>query len=152
LPANLKNLRWIHESPAYWDADKARLIGSADPGTFGPEVRARAEGSVLGGDWWRVEAEGKTIGYGWMDATWGDAEISLVVDPHERGRGIGTYVLEHLEVEAKERGLHYLYNEVQPSHPENDALTQWLETRKFAASDDGKLARAIVRASAARTG
>ena len=151
MPVNLKTLRWIHESPAYWDADKARLIGDAEPGTFGPEVGGRTEGAVLGGDWWRVEAEGQTIGYGWMDATWGDAEISLVVDPRERGRGVGTYVLEHLEHEAQERGLHYLYNEVEPSHPENDAVTQWLETRRFAASDDGKLARAVVRA-AARTG
>jgi GNAT superfamily N-acetyltransferase len=106
---------------------------------------------MLGGDWWRVEAEGKTIGYGWMDATWGDAEISLVVDPRERGRGVGTYVLEHLEHEAKERGLYYLYNEVAPSHPENDAVKQWLHGRNFAASEDGKLARAVVRSSA-RTG
>jgi GNAT superfamily N-acetyltransferase len=148
LPVDVKKLRWIHESPAYWDADKARIIGATQPGTLGPEMRGRPEGALLGGDWWRVEAEGKTVGYGWMDATWGDAEISLVVDPRERGRGVGTYVLEHLEQEAQERGIHYLYNEVEPAHPESDAVTQWLHGRRFAASEDGKLARAVVKAPA----
>jgi GNAT superfamily N-acetyltransferase len=144
LATNLKNLSWIHESPAYWDADKARLIGDAQAGTFDTHFHMRREGTVLGGDWWRVEKDGKTIGYGWMDLTWGDAEVSLVVDPSQRGNGVGTFVLERLEMEARERGVHYIYNEVRPDHPDNDAVTRWLQQRNYVESEDGKLARSIV--------
>ena len=52
--------------------------------------------------------------------------------------------MDHLEQEARERGLHYLVNVVPDEHPEREELRAWLEKRKFAASEDGKLLRAVV--------
>jgi GNAT superfamily N-acetyltransferase len=138
-------LTWIRESPAHWDSDKARVVGGASPGIFDPELARRAEGEVLPNDWWRVESDGRTVAYGWMDVTWGDAEILLVVDPDARGQGVGTFVLDHLEQEAWDRGLRYLYNVVPDRHPAHEQVKAWLESRRFAASDDGKLMRAVVR-------
>jgi N-acetylglutamate synthase-like GNAT family acetyltransferase len=143
-------LKWIQESPPYWDADKARIVAGAGPGIFHPSLTDRAVGSLLPNDWWRVEADGKTVGFGWMDVTWGDAEILLVVDASARGRGVGTFILERLEAEARERGLHYLYNVVSDTHPTHDEVTQWLEARSFSASEDGKLLRAVVQPAAAQ--
>jgi N-acetylglutamate synthase-like GNAT family acetyltransferase len=143
-------LTWIQESPPYWDADKARIVGGAGAGIFQPSLTEREEGSLLPNDWWRVESDGKTVGYGWMDITWGDAEILLAVDPAARGRGVGTFILERLEAEARERGLHYIYNVVSDTHPDHDEVTQWLEARRFSASEDGKLLRAVVQPAAAQ--
>lgn len=143
-------LEWIQESPPYWDADKARIVGGAGPGIFDASLTHREHGSLLPDDWWRVEADGKTVGYGWMDVTWGDAEILLAVDPAARGRGVGTFILERLEIEARYRGLHYIYNVVSGTHPLHDEVTQWLRARCFSASEDGKLLRAVVQPAVAQ--
>lgn len=143
-------LQWIQESPSYWDANKTRIVGGAGMGIFEPSIVEHEKGSLLPNDWWRVESDGKTLGYGWMDITWGDAEILLAVDPTARGRGVGTFILERLEAEARERGLHYIYNVVRETHPLHDEVTQWLTARHFTASEDGKLLRAVVQPAAAQ--
>jgi N-acetylglutamate synthase-like GNAT family acetyltransferase len=130
---------WIHESPPRWDAAKAAAVGAAPPGVFAFEDYRL--GDLLPGEWWRVEHEGEVAGYGWMDATWGDAEILLVVVPAWQRRGAGTFILNHLEQEARASGLNYLYNVVAPGHPEAEAVTQWLERRGFTRARDGRLVR-----------
>jgi GNAT superfamily N-acetyltransferase len=142
--------KWIQESPPYWDAHKARIVGGAGHGIFEPSLIDRPLGAMLPNDWWRVEASGTTVGYGWMDITWGDAEILLAVEPAARGQGVGTFILEHLELEARIRGLHYIYNVVRGTHPLHDEVTQWLQARCFTASEDGKLLRAIVQPALAQ--
>src|SRR5687768_9850876 len=97
-------LSWIHESPAKWDAGKARLVGRAPRGTFDARYEHAHEGDLVPGEWWRVEEDGRTIGYGWLDVNWGEAEILLATDPEVRGRGVGTYILLNLEAEAHARG------------------------------------------------
>ncbi|MEM6290806.1 MAG: GNAT family N-acetyltransferase [Myxococcota bacterium] len=144
-----QSFRWIHESLPYWDAEKARIVGGAQAGTLPARPDSRAPGEVLPDDWWRVELDGKTVGYGWMDVTWGDAEILLVVEPEAQGHGAGSFILEQLEGEARARGINYLYNQVHPEHPARDEITAWLQKRAFSQTEDGKLARAIVGAAKA---
>ncbi|MBL4685195.1 MAG: GNAT family N-acetyltransferase [Nannocystaceae bacterium] len=145
-------LRWIHESPAIWDVGKARIVGSAGTDVFEPSLIDRPEGALVPSDWWRVEADGKTVAYGWMDITWGDAEMGLAVEPDHQRKGVGTFVLDRLEEEAAVRGVHYLYNVVRASHPQQQDITQWLEARRFTSSQDGKLLRAVVRLKKAVVG
>ena len=141
------NLSFIRESPALWNADKRRIIGGAPAGIFDDRLRACADGDMLPCEWWRVEEGdgGRVVGYGWLDVSWGDGEILLATDPELEGRGIGTFILEHLEREAKLRGLNYLYNVIRPTHPHADRLNGWLAKRRFGASEDGRLMRAILR-------
>lgn len=139
------SLEWIHESPSYWNADKERILGRAAPGSFSQDFSNLEPGELLAGDWWRVQRNGEVVGYGWMDVTWGDAEMLVAVDEHARGQGIGTAILDHLEEEARARGINYLYNVVDPNHPNRDELTDWLHRRSFMYSDDGRLVRAVVR-------
>lgn len=146
--APLGPLQWIHENVAHWDADKARIAGGVQPGTLPAGITSHSDGDVLPDDWWRVEHDGRCVGYGRMDVTWGDAEVLLIVEPDARGRGVGSFILEQLEQEARNRGLHYLYNLVQPEHPAHDDITAWLRNRSFSQTEDGKLARAIVSANA----
>ncbi|MCB9754874.1 MAG: GNAT family N-acetyltransferase [Myxococcales bacterium] len=139
------DLTWIRESPAYWDKAKAQIIGASPPGTFGMDRLSKfGEGALIPGDWWRVERDGDVLAYGWMDTTWGDAEILLAVSPAHRNQGVGTYVLRRLEDEARGRGFNYLYNVVSPLHPNADGVTSWLEKRRFEISDDGSLRRSLV--------
>lgn len=135
--------RWIHEHPAVWDADKARVVGAAPPGVF--NLGAPSPGALLPGDWWRVDDGGGAIGFGQMDHSWGDAEVLLVVDPDRQRSGVGTYILDRLEEEARARGINYLYNVVPDAHPDRAGLTRWLQRRGFAASDEGHLLRRPVR-------
>lgn len=134
---------WIHESPARWDAAKARVVGGASPGVFDTRYGRCAEGDLLPGDWWRVEDRGRVVAFGWLDVIWGDAEILLATDVEVRGRGIGTFVLDRLEEEARRRGLNYVYNLVRPTHPDAAAVTGWLEARGFVPERDGRLVRAV---------
>lgn len=136
-------MRWIHEQPGVWDADKARIIGGAAAGVFDSRLAASAEGSLLPGDWWHLEGtDGRIVAYGWMDTNFGDAEILLATDPEREGKGLGSRVLTELEHEARKRGLNYLTNMIRPTHPDGDRLRGWLKRRGFASSEDGRMFRA----------
>lgn len=135
--------RWIHENPPVWDAGKARVIGAAPKGVF--SLGAVSDGTVLPGDWWRVDDGAETIGYGQMDHSWGDAEVLLAVDPERQKGGVGTFILDRLEEEAHARGINYLYNVVPDGHPDHDGLTRWLKRRGFEPSKEGGLLRRPVR-------
>lgn len=134
---------WIHESPAQWDAAKAAIVGDAPDGIF--ELGTRKLGDLIPCDWWRVEQDGKVVGYGWMDTSWGgDAEVLLAVHPDAQGAGAGTFILQKLEEEAAARGMNYLYNVVSPMHPNAPGLSHWLEKRRFRASHEGRLLRKVL--------
>lgn len=137
---------WIAESPARWDAPKAEIVGGAAPGIFGEP--GHADGDLVPSEWWHVEADGEIVGFGWMDVTWAEAEILLAVAPAARGKGVGSFILDRLEDEARARGLQYLYNVVRPTHPDRDGVTRWLTARKFeAAHDDDRLVRRVGQAA-----
>ena len=135
--------RFIHENPARWDAGKARIVGDAPAGIFDTRYSMLTPGSLVPGEWWRVESDGRTLGYGWLEASWGDAEILLAVDPDERGKGAGEFILRNLNEQARERGLNYLTNVVRPTHPDAAAVTRWLKARGFGPARDGRHVRAV---------
>jgi GNAT superfamily N-acetyltransferase len=129
------SLEWIRENPAHWDEPKAAIIEGAPAGIF--QVGPYEQGQLIPGQWWRAEQEGKVLGYGWMDCTWGDAEILLAVDPAHKRKGVGSFILQQLEREAAANGVNYLYNVVRSTHPDFAAITAWLEKREFVKSGDG---------------
>ncbi len=135
--------QWIAETPARWDADKVRLIAEAPVGTFDSRYGKLKPGAIVPGEWWRAVDGGKTVGYGWLDVSFGDAEILLVVDPAARKKGVGVFILGKLEDEARLRGLNYLTNIVRPSHPQAKDVAAWLTKFGFKGSDDGRLMRAV---------
>jgi N-acetylglutamate synthase-like GNAT family acetyltransferase len=138
---------WIRENPARWDHGKARIVGGTAAGVFDERYRKCADGDLVPAEWWRVEEGGRVIGYGWLDVSWGDAEVLLATDVEHRTRGVGTFILDRLEEEARKRGLNYLYNVVRPTHPRGDDVRAWLSKRGFSVSQDGRLARSVIRAS-----
>lgn len=136
-------LAWIHEDTPRWDAGKAEIVRGAPAGIF--DLPKASPGELAPGEWFRVEDDGKLAGYGWMDCTWGDAEILLAVAPNCRGRGVGAFILDQLEHEAAARGVNYLYNAVRPTHPDRVRVTEWLESNGFRPSGDGLLKRRVRR-------
>jgi GNAT superfamily N-acetyltransferase len=109
------------------------------------DIKPWKRGDLIPGDWWRVEAAGRVLGYGWMDTNWGgDAEVLLAVRPDAQGQGVGTFILEQLEHEAAARGLNYLYNVVSPDHPDAAGVSRWLGNRRFKASHEGRLLRKVL--------
>jgi GNAT superfamily N-acetyltransferase len=134
--------KWEAENPPRWSAAKARVLASAPPGVFAFE--GYADGDLLPGQWWRVGDEtGETLGYGWMDCNWGDGEILVAVAGDHRRKGVGSFILEHLQDEARARGLNYLYNVVPAAHPEPAALEAWLAAHGFSRHGDGRLMRGV---------
>jgi GNAT superfamily N-acetyltransferase len=135
------SFQWIHDNPPHWDERKAAIVGGAPAGTF--DLGDYALDDLIPGEWWRVEEGDAVLGYGWMDCTWGDAEMLLAVDPNQRKRGVGTFILDRLEEEAASRGVNYLYNRVGTEHPDKAGITRWLEARRFEVSLDGRHMRRV---------
>lgn len=135
-------MRWIHENPPHWDEAKAAIVATAPPGAL--HIPQYAIGDLVSGEWWRVEQDTEVLGYGWMDTTWGDAEMLLVVDSTRRRRGVGTFILDHLEREAAARGLHYLYNVIPERHPDRDGIARWLENRRFEPDHGDRYVRRVI--------
>lgn len=135
------SLEWVHEDDPRWDADRDRVFAGVPDGVFRTDMRR--PGERLSSDWWRVERDGRVVGYGWLDDVWGDAEILLAVDEAERGSGVGAFVLQHLEDEASARGLNYVLNVVRETHPDRDRVTAWLQKQGFTAAEDGRLRKQV---------
>ena len=134
-------LTWIHENPALWDAAKQDVLGGAPAGALPPYDTTA--GGVAPGDWWRVERDGEVVGYGWMDVSWGDAEILLAVSQSAQGSGVGGHILGKLEEEARARGLKRIFNTVRPGHPERQRVMAWLGRRGFSSADREQLYRVV---------
>jgi GNAT superfamily N-acetyltransferase len=131
---------WVPEERPRWDDDKQRVVGGAPEGAL--DVSA-APGAGLPGDWWAAtDDDGRVVGYGWLDSTWGgDAEILLAVAPDAQSAGVGSFVLSRLEAEAAARGMNYVYNTVRPTHPDRDRVHDWLAGRGYRGSDSDKALR-----------
>jgi GNAT superfamily N-acetyltransferase len=136
-----KTLAWIREDTPRWDEGKVAIVGGAPEGAL--DVPAFSLGDLAPGEWFRVEDHGTTVGYAWMDHTWGDAEITIAVDPARQGKGVGAFILEQLDREAARRGINYLYNSVRPTHPDRARVTRWLEGLGFQPSGEGLLKRRV---------
>lgn len=127
------SLSWSREPRPVWDEDKVRVIGGAPPGAL--DI-THPEGEELLGDWFVASEDGRPVGYGWMDSTWGgDTEILCAVDPAEQAHGVGSFVMTHLESEAAQRGMNYVYNTVRESHPDREAVHDWLLVRGYRGND-----------------
>ena len=137
------SLTWTAEQPPRWDAEKQRIVGGVPEGSL--KIEGFSEGDSVPGEWWRVERDGRTIGYGWMDTTWDGAEILLAVDPQAQGGGVGAFILDQLDAETSEKGLNYMFNVVQAAPPRREAVTAWLEAHGFEGSGDGQLKRHVKR-------
>ena len=134
-------LNWVHESPAYWDANKQAIIGGAPEGSF--EGIDFKDGAILPGDWWRAEQDGTVVGFGWMDVVWGDGEVMLAVSADTQSGGVGSFIIDSLAKEAETRGLNYIYNRVAATHPNRDDVSAWLKKRGFSEDDEERLRRLV---------
>lgn len=139
-------LSWERAERQTWDDDVQRVVGGAPEGVFD----LPRDGSVLPGDWFAArDAAGRVLGLGWLEVEWGDAEVLLATDPDASGRGVGAFVLAHLEQEAVARGVNYVYNTVRPDHPQRDEVTAWLEARGYRGGTSGDLRKHVSAAGAA---
>jgi GNAT superfamily N-acetyltransferase len=134
-------LTWTREDSPRWDADKQRLFDEAELAAVGLAIPA--PGEPVANEWWRVTDGGEVAGYGWLDSEWGDARITFFVAPSQRGRGVGRFILEHLEAEAAARGLNYIYNVVPETHPDGPWITNWLSEHGFREASRGQLRRRV---------
>jgi len=129
-------LRWVKDDDPRWDADRERVFAALGTDVF-PGL-ARQIGDRLPSDWWRVEDDGRVVGYGWLDA-----EILLAVEEPARGTGAGAFALARLEDEAAARGLNYVVNVVRDTHPDREAVTAWFLAHGFAGTEDGRLRKQV---------
>jgi GNAT superfamily N-acetyltransferase len=134
-------LTWTKEDSPRWDADKQRLFGQVELAAAG--LAAPAPGEPVPDEWWRVNDGDEVAGYGWLDTEWGDARITFFVAPGQRGRGVGQFILTHLEDEAAARGLNYIYNVVPAAHPDGPRITNWLAAHGFSEAPRGQLRRRV---------
>lgn len=138
----MSDMTWVREDTPRWDGAKQRLFGPAELASVG--LAQPAPDSVLADEWWRVaDPSGAVVGYGWLDAEWGDAEIRFVVAPDRRGERIGEFIVDRLEREAAARGLNYIYNSVPATHPDRDWMSEWLVAHGFQSRRGTELRRRV---------
>lgn len=137
-------LRWVKDDHPVWDTEKQRVIGSAPPGSLELHHQPDAD---LPGDWWAArDSEGRAVGFGWLDSTWGgDAEVLLAVDSSSQGQGVGTFILQRIEREAARQGVNYVYNTVRSTHPDRDSVHDWLAVRGYQGASSETALRKRVR-------
>ena len=80
-------LTWVREGTPLWDATKQSILGGQPTGAL--EIPKLSVGDLAPGEWFRGRGGRTTLGYGWMDCTRGDAEITLAVDPRRQSEGVG---------------------------------------------------------------
>ncbi|WP_435202922.1 GNAT family N-acetyltransferase [Janibacter sp. GS2] len=125
----MTSLTWEREERPLWDAEKARIAASAPEGALTLDF---ADGAELPGDWFVAKDGDAVVGIGVLDTTWGgDAEITLVIDGARQGQGVGSFVMDRLEQEARVRGINYVYNTVRDEHPQRDEVHDWLVVRGY---------------------
>ena len=137
---SVMTLMWTKEASPRWDADKQRLFGPVELAAVG--LASPGPGEPVADEWWRV-TDDDVAGYGWLDTEWGDARITFFVAPGRRGRGVGHFILEHLEAEAAARGLNYIYNVVPETHPDGPWIKNWLSMHGFREASRGQLRRQV---------
>ena len=135
-------LAWTKENSPRWDDDKQRVFGPGELLATG--LPALRPGEPVADEWWRVTDGEEVAGYGWLDTEWGEARITFVVAPGQRGRGVGAFILERLEDEAAARGLNYIYNVVPQTHPDGAWIRNWLAVHGFHAASRGLLRRQVI--------
>jgi GNAT superfamily N-acetyltransferase len=95
------------------DPYHARYIGGwGRPGDVA--VVADVDGRPVGAAWYRTFSADEP-GYGFLDE--GTPEISIAVEPEQRGRGVGTALLRALCRRAKRDGLEALSLSVERENP-----------------------------------
>ena len=143
----MTSLTWEREDRPVWDAEKASIVASAPDGVLAFDF---ADGAELPGDWFLAKDGDTVVGIGYLDTTWGgDAEITLVVDGAHRGTGVGSFVMDRLEQEARARGINYVYNTVHDSHPNRDEVHDWLVVRGYWGNErDASLRKRVDEAAA----
>ncbi|MCA9571471.1 MAG: GNAT family N-acetyltransferase [Myxococcales bacterium] len=134
---------WIPEPvPAHPDTRMRAFFDRLPAGS----VKLDLSAELVPGTWWRLEEDGEVVGYGWMDVTWGDAQVMLAVDPEAHRGGNGRAIVEHLAHEAHEQGLGFLFNTIPAGHPDPEGVRAFLTSCGFEASGlDGGLLRLRVR-------
>ena len=137
-------LSWVKDDRPVWDADKQRVVGGAPPGSLDLH---HEPGADLPGDWWAArDPGGRVVGYGWLDSTWGgDAEVLLAVDSSAQQQGVGGFILDHIEREAARQGVNYVYNTVRGTHPDREAVHDWLAVRGYKGGSSDTALRKRVR-------
>ncbi|MBL4634456.1 MAG: GNAT family N-acetyltransferase [Kofleriaceae bacterium] len=139
------SLTWHKDIPV-WDAGKLRIVGGTEKGILDSRYADIEEGSAVPCNWYRAERDGAVVGYGWVDVNWGEAEILLATSDGAQGSGVGSFILEQLDDEARRMGLAYIYNVVRPTHPQGDKVAAWLAKRGFEKNPDGRLTRQVGKA------
>lgn len=125
----MSSLQWEHEVRPVWDEAKARIAASAPKGALDLPF---ADGAELPGDWFLARDGDQVVGFGALDTTWGgDAQIALAVDAARNGTGVGSWVMDRLEQEARARGINYVHNVVRDEHPQRDEVHDWLAVRGY---------------------
>ncbi|PHF65852.1 hypothetical protein COI42_23380 [Priestia aryabhattai] len=110
-----------------WTGELQEVLEEVEEGIF--EFKSVINGRKLKGEWWRLfNQEDETIGYGWVDISEGDFEISLVVKREFRGNykiRAGKFILSKLEAVAKEKSLQSTCVVIKSTNPNKYSLVKW---------------------------
>jgi hypothetical protein len=125
-------LNFIQIEEPRWAGEIKETLDSVEEGVFEFEVRDNGQ---LGEEWWQLCGyKNNTIGYGWIDTSKGDFEISLVVKEEFRGNSqirAGKLILSNLEEIAKQRNIEHIWVVVKGTNDNKYSLIKWFYNQGY---------------------
>ncbi|GEM_PF-5388488 len=126
---------WIKEDKAIWNENKARIIGS-NIGSFFLDFPVQSD--ILPGEWFNLTDEnGEIVGYGWINVSEGDAEISVAIDGKYQGRGYGSQIIDNLYREVESLGFEEIIVVVRQENPNASDVVKWAYKNGYVAEWPG---------------
>lgn len=124
-------MRLIKEENSMWDSEKKAIFENIETGTF--DLNEFKLGNRLGNEWWRiVNEDDDVLGFGWINYEDQDFEVSIAINSHSRGEGLGSFVLDKFEQIAKEKKYEQIVAIVKKTNPNSSMMIEWLYKKNYA--------------------
>ena len=130
-------LHLIKEDNPIWNLEKNRIFTSIDQGTFEYNLKELGLGIALEHEWWKLVENKKVLGFGWINYTNDDFEISFVVYDDYTGKGLGSFIINELEKLGESKGYRKILAIVKETNPNSEKIIEYLYRKGYSFYIDG---------------
>lgn len=126
-------LRYCRILEPQWNGDIKGILESIEKDVI--DISELQENQELHQEWWKLSDDNdETIGFGWIDTSNGDVEISLVIKKEYRQNkdiGAGSFILSLLEKKVLDNGYERVCVRVKWTNPNRDKVIEWFYNKGY---------------------
>lgn len=123
-------MKFEKETLPVWNEEKEKAFDQSDSKSF--TFYNMTLGAKINQEWWRAtDDQDNLIGYGMIDETEEDFEISFLVLSEYQNKGYGDYIRLNLECIAKNRGYQVVKAVIKKENINISLVAAWLYGRGY---------------------